>query len=62
MFSMLFWIGVIATAAMAFRSRQLWQAYHRADVGRVPLVNQIVATLAIGAGTVVVAVLKGAGG
>ena len=59
MLNTLFWISLVATLLMAWRSRSQWDAYHRAAVTRVALTNQIALTIGLAVLTVVLLVAKG---
>jgi hypothetical protein len=59
MLNTLFWISLIATLVMAWRSRSQWDGYHRADVTRTALTNQITLTIGLAVLTVVLLVAKG---
>jgi hypothetical protein len=52
MFTMLFWLALVATIVLGVSSKRRWEDYHRGSVTRVELTNRIVAALLAGAATV----------
>jgi hypothetical protein len=53
MLNALFWICLLATLVMGWRSRTQWDAYNKAHTTRTAVVNQIFLTCALAVATVV---------